>query len=564
MSDATRIWLKNYPAGIPHDIDLDGYECLVDLVGHYMQKYAHRPAYESMGKVLTFAEVDQQSRAFAAFLQAKGLKPGDKIALMMPNILQYPIALFGALRAGLIVVNTNPLYTAREMEHQFNDSGAQAIVIAENFAHELEKVIAKTPIKLVITASIGEMLGLKGYLVNFVVRRIKKMVPAYNLPNAIPFKTALSQGKAENATLVKSKLDDTVCIQYTGGTTGVAKGAELTNKNLLSNMFQVRAWIAGANIKEGQEVMLTPLPLYHIFSFTVNCLCMASFGALSVLVTNPRDIPALVQTIAKMKPTMMTGVNTLFNALLNNEDFRKLSFGGLKVAVGGAMAVQKAVAERWKEVTGITLTEGYGMTESSPVLSVNPLNETGRVGTIGLPIPSTYIRIVNDEGQVLEINPETGETEAGEIQAFGPQVMKGYYKRPDETAKTITKDGWLCTGDVGILNSDGFIRIVDRKKDMILVSGFNVYPNEVEDVIAMHPKVLEVAVVGVPDSHSGELVKAFVVKKDPTLTVDEVKAHCETNLTGYKRPKQVEFRDELPKTNVGKILRRALRDEVKK
>jgi long-chain acyl-CoA synthetase len=557
---AERIWLKNYPTGVPHDIDIEGYTCLVDLINDTLIKFKDRPAYTSVvgssKKTLSFADIDQKSKAFGAYLQSIGLQPGDKIGLMMPNLLQYPIALFGAMRAGLIVVNTNPLYTGREIEHQFNDAGVKAVVIAENFAFELEKVIAKTQVKHVIIASIGEMFGgIKGTVINFVVRNIKKMVPKYNLPGAVKFTTALKKGNSANLKMHKTGLDEVILLQYTGGTTGISKGAMLTNSNMLYNMFQVKAWIADADLKEGVERVLTPLPLYHIFSFTVNCLCLGSFGAENILVINPRDIPALVKIIAQGQPSLITGVNTLFNALLNNEDFRKLDFSKLKVVVGGAMAIQRPVAERWRELTGITLTEGFGMTESSPVVSVNPLRGNARIGTIGMPVPSTWVRICDEDNNELPLG------QAGEIQVKGPQVMKGYYEKPDATASTITPEGWLRTGDVGVMDEDGFVKIVDRIKDMILVSGFNVYPNEIEEVLASHPKVLEAAAIGVPDEKSGEAVKVFVVKKDASLTQEEVMAHCNENLTGYKRPRVVVFRDELPKTNVGKILRRALRDE---
>jgi long-chain acyl-CoA synthetase len=557
---AERIWLKNYPTGVPHDIDIEGYTCLVDLINDTLIKFKDRPAYTSVvgssKKTLSFADIDQKSKAFGAYLQSIGLQPGDKIGLMMPNLLQYPIALFGAMRAGLIVVNTNPLYTGREIEHQFNDAGVKAVVIAENFAFELEKVIAKTQVKHVIIASIGEMFGgIKGTVINFVVRNIKKMVPKYNLPGAVKFTTALKKGNSANLKMHKTGLDEVILLQYTGGTTGISKGAMLTNSNMLYNMFQVKAWIADADLKEGVERVLTPLPLYHIFSFTVNCLCLGSFGAENILVINPRDIPALVKIIAQGQPSLITGVNTLFNALLNNEDFRKLDFSKLKVVVGGAMAIQRPVAERWRELTGITLTEGFGMTESSPVVSVNPLRGNARIGTIGMPVPSTWVRICDEDNNELPLG------QAGEIQVKGPQVMKGYFEKPDATASTITPEGWLRTGDVGVMDEDGFVKIVDRIKDMILVSGFNVYPNEIEEVLASHPKVLEAAAIGVPDEKSGEAVKVFVVKKDASLTQEEVMAHCNENLTGYKRPRVVVFRDELPKTNVGKILRRALRDE---
>jgi long-chain acyl-CoA synthetase len=554
-----RIWLKNYPEGVPYDIDTEGYTSMVDLINDNLLKFKDRPAFTSVvgssKKTLSFGEIDAKSRAFGAYLLSLGLKPGDKIGLMMPNLLQYPIALYGAMRVGLIIVNTNPLYTAREIEHQFNDADVKAVVIAENFAFELEKVISKTPVKHVILVSIGEMFGgLKGMLINFVIRKVKKMVPKYNLPGAIKFSDCLKKGNPANIVMHKTGIDEVVCLQYTGGTTGVSKGAMLTNGNLLFNMYQVKAWIADAGLTEGNETVLTPLPLYHIFSFVVNCLCMGNFGANNVLVINPRDIPALVKIIEDSKPSLMTGVNTLFNALLNNEDFKKLDFSSLKVVVGGAMAIQRPVAEKWKAVTGVTLTEGFGMTEASPVVSVNPLRDKARIGTIGMPVPSTYVRICDEQNNELVLG------EAGEIQVKGPQVMKGYYNKPDATASTITKDGWLKTGDVGVMDEDGFIKIVDRIKDMILVSGFNVYPNEIEEVLSFHPKVLEAAAIGVQDERSGEAVKVFVVKKDPSLTKEEVLEHCAENLTNYKRPREVEFKDELPKTNVGKILRRALRD----
>lgn len=554
-----RIWLKNYPEGVPYDIDTEGYTSMVDLINDNLLKFKDRPAFTSVvgssKKTLSFGEIDLKSRAFGAYLLSLGLKPGDKIGLMMPNLLQYPIALYGAMRVGLIIVNTNPLYTAREIEHQFNDADVKAVVIAENFAFELEKVISKTPVKHVILVSIGEMFGgLKGMLINFVIRKVKKMVPKYNLPAAIKFSDCLKKGNPANIVMHKTGIDEVVCLQYTGGTTGVSKGAMLSNGNLLYNMYQVKAWIADAGLTEGNETVLTPLPLYHIFSFVVNCLCMGNYGANNVLVINPRDIPALVKIIADSKPSLMTGVNTLFNALLNNEDFKKLDFSSLKVVVGGAMAIQRPVAEKWKAVTGVTLTEGFGMTEASPVVSVNPLRDKARIGTIGMPVPSTYVRICDEQNNELVLG------EAGEIQVKGPQVMKGYYNKPDATASTITKDGWLKTGDVGVMDEDGFIKIVDRIKDMILVSGFNVYPNEIEEVLSFHPKVLEAAAIGVQDERSGEAVKVFVVKKDPSLTKEEVLEHCAENLTNYKRPREVEFKDELPKTNVGKILRRALRD----
>lgn len=562
MIDKDRVWLKNYTKNIPHDINIEEHKNLISFIDNNLKKYANKPAFTCIvkgnQKTLTYREVDQQADAMAAYLQSIGLKKGDRVAIMMPNIVQYPVALFGVMRAGCIVVNTNPLYTGREIKHQFNDSGAVAVIIAENFAFELEKVVKETKIKHIITTSIGGMFGgLKGMLINTVLK-MKGMVKKYNLPRAVKMPKALKIGANKKVTRYDSAKEDMICIQYTGGTTGVAKGAMLTNANLLSNMVQVTAWMADANIKEGQESMLTPLPMYHIFSFTVNCLCMSSLGALNILVPNPRDIPGLVEVITRTKPSLMSGVNTLFNALLNNEDFRKLDFSNLKFVIGGAMAIQKPVAKRWKEVTKNDLIEGYGMTEASPVVSVNPVGNSDnvRVGTIGIPLPSTYMRVMGEDGLVKGINEGRGE-----LQVKGPQVMAGYYNRPDETAKTMTKDGWLRTGDIGIVEKDGYFKIVDRLKDMILVSGFNVYPNEIEGVVAGHPKVLEVAAIGVADAKSSEAVKIFVVKKDESLTEEELRTFCSENLTGYKKPKHIAFRKELPKTNVGKILRRALRDE---
>jgi len=548
-------WLKNYPKGVPANIDPDVYPRLTDMLDECLKKYNDLPAFIFMGKTLTFGEVDRLSNNFAAYLHSRGLEPGDRIALMMPNMLQYPIALFGAIRAGLIVVNTNPLYTPREMRHQFVDSGAKAVVIAENFAANLEQIIGETQIKTVILTSIGEMLGLKGVLVNFIVRRVKKMVPKFNLTNTVCFTDALKQGRKFTIKPFASGPDDTIILQYTGGTTGVSKGAMLTNRNLVANMQQIRAWLMPV-LPEGKVIALCPLPLYHIFAFTVNCLAFMSVGGRNVLIVNARDIPALIKEWRTHKPNIFTGVNTLFNALLNHSDFAKLDFSTLRAAVGGGMAVQRAVAERWQRTTGCQLVEGYGLTESSPVLCVNPVDENNRLGSIGMPVPSTDIRIVNSDGQVANIR------ETGEIQGYGPQIMKGYWQRPEATDEVI-KDGWLSTGDIGYMTEDGFFHIVDRKKDMILVSGFNVYPNEVEDVIATHPKVMEVAVIGVPDEKSGEVVKAFIVKKDQSLTAEEINTFCRAEMTGYKVPKHIEFRKELPKTNVGKILRRALRDEAK-
>ncbi|MFZ4474196.1 MAG: AMP-binding protein [Saprospiraceae bacterium] len=550
-------WLQIYPAGVPANIDPSQYPLLIDMINESLEKYADQTAFIFMGKSMTFGEVDRLSTQFAAYLQSRGLEPGDRIALMMPNMLQYPIALFGCLRAGLILVNTNPLYTPREMKHQFIDSGAKAIIIAENFAANLQSILAETEIKTVILTSVGEMLGLKGLIVNFVVRNIRKMVPKYSLPNTVRFKEALRQGRKFTVKPFQAGPDDTIVLQYTGGTTGVSKGAMLTNRNLIANMMQIRAWLHPV-LDENGVVALCPLPLYHIFAFTVNCLAFMSVGGRNILIVNARDIPGLIKEWRTHRPNIVTGVNTLFNALLNNADFASLDFSNLKAAVGGGMAVQRAVAERWQKVTGCALTEGYGMTESSPVLTVNPVDSSMRLGTIGMPVPSTNLRIADEKGNILP----PGAENPGEIQAFGPQIMKGYWQRPDATEEVL-KDGWLSTGDIGFMHPDGFFQIVDRKKDMILVSGFNVYPNEVEDVLAMHPKVLESAALGVPDEKSGEVVKVFIVKRDPSLTVEEVIAHCRENLTGYKVPKQVEFRTELPKTNVGKILRRALRADAK-
>ena len=552
MSD-NRPGLPNYPKGIPANIDETTYPSLVALLDETFKKFSNKKAFTCMGKSLTYAQVDKYSTQFGAYLQSRGLEPGDKVALMMPNLLQYPVALFGCLQAGLVIVNTNPLYTPREMRHQFADSGAKAIVICENFASHLQEVLPDTQIKTVIVTSIGEMLGVKGVFVNLAVRYFKRMVPNYNLPNTVTFGYALEQGKHFTIKPFPNTPEDVVCLQYTGGTTGVAKGAMLTNRNLVANMVQIKAWIAPSGIGEG-DVGLSPLPLYHIFAFSVNCLALFSLGMQTVLVVNARDIPSVIKEFKNNKVSIMTGVNTLFNALLNHPDFAGQDFSGLRLGLGGGMAVQKVVAEKWRKVTGMPLIEGYGMTESSPVASVNPLDGSARLGCIGLPISSTDMRIVDDAGNPL---PQ-GET--GEIQIKGPQVMKGYYNRPDATAQII-KDGWLCTGDIGLMHPDGYFQIVDRKKDMILVSGFNVYPNEIEDVAMENPKVLECAAIGVPDEKSGEVVKIFVVKKDKSLTEKELLEHCRQGLTGYKIPKSVEFRTELPKTNVGKILRRKLREE---
>ena len=549
-----RPWLKNYPSGIPANINPDQYAYLLQMLDEAFSKFASKPAFTCFDKTLTYAQVDKLSSQFGAYLQSRGLESGDKIALMMPNLLQYPIALFGALRAGLVVVNTNPLYTPREMQHQFNDSGVKAIVIAENFAANLEKILGDTQIKIVITTSIGEMLGMiKKRVVNFVVKNVRRGVPKFNISNTVSFSEALKQGRKFKLAPHTPDPNDVILLQYTGGTTGVSKGAMLTNRNLVANMLQIKATM-DVSLKEGGEVALCALPLYHIFAFTVNCLAVVNYGGQNILVTNPRDINGLVKTIKSYPVSLITGINTLFNALLNHKDFSTVDFGSLKITVGGGMAVQRVVAERWEEVTGCFLAEGYGMTEASPVVTSNPSDGTGKIGTIGIPVPSTDIRIVDEHGNDLP------QGESGEILVKGPQVMKGYYNRPDATADTI-KDGWLYTGDIGKMSEDGFFQIVDRKKDMILVSGFNVFPNEIEEVIAAHPKVLEVAAIGIPNEKSGEVVKVFVVKKDKSLKEDELIQYCRENMTGYKVPKAVEFRKELPKTNVGKILRKALREK---
>lgn len=553
MSDE-KPWLKQYSPGVPANIDADKYENLNSFIDHALKTYKDRKAFSCMGKELTYKQIDAMSRDFGAYLSSRGLKPGDRIGLMMPNLLQYPIALFGALRAGLVVVNTNPLYTPREMKHQFTDSGVKAVVIAENFAHNLEKIIGETQIDTVIVTSLGEMLGtIKGTIVNFVVRYIKKLVPKFDLKNTISFNEALKGGERFTLPEFEDGPHRVILHQYTGGTTGVAKGAMLTNRNIVSNMLMIKA-ILTTRLTEESERVLCPLPLYHIFAFTTNCLAMMSVGALSILVTNPRDLDSIVKEFKNYPISLMTGVNTLFNALLHHEPFRKLDLSKLKICVGGGMAVQKAVAEEWEKVTGCPITEGYGLTETSPVASVNPIDGRQRLGSIGMPAPSTDMRIVDDEGN------ELGPNQAGEIQIKGPQVMKGYYNRPKETADVINSEGWFSSGDIGERMDDGFFRIVDRKKDMINVSGFNVYPNEIEDVLAMYPKVLEAAAIGIPDPKSNEVVKVFIVKKDKSLKKKELLEYCRENLTGYKVPKAIEFVDELPKSNVGKILRRELRE----
>ncbi|MGB6053871.1 MAG: long-chain fatty acid--CoA ligase [Burkholderiaceae bacterium] len=556
-----KFWLKSYPAGVPAEIDYTQYRSLVQLLEESFKKFAARNAFVCMDKMLTYADVDRLSTRLGAFLQSRGLAKGARVALMMPNVLQYPVAIAAVLRAGYTVVNVNPLYTPRELEHQMNDSGAEAIIILENFATTLQQVLPNTPIKHIVVASMGDLLGtVKGGIVNFVVRNVKKMVPAYALPNAISFNQALAQGAGKSLKPVELGHDDIAFLQYTGGTTGVSKGATLSHRNVLANVLQTEAWMQPALKKEPvfeQLTIVCALPLYHIFALTVCNLIGTRIGALNLLIPNPRDIPGFIKELAKYKVNMFPAVNTLYNGLVNHPDFAKLDFSGLKVSNGGGMAVQQAVADKWIKVTGCPIAEGYGLSETSPVATSNPADMTEYSGTIGLPIPSTEIAILDDDGQPVPLG------QPGEIAIRGPQVMVGYWNRPDETAKVMTPDGFFKSGDIGIMDERGYTRIVDRKKDMILVSGFNVYPNEVEAVVAMHPGVLECACIGVPDEKTGEAVKVFVVRKDPTLTAEQVLAYCKENLTGYKKPKYVEFRNELPKTNVGKILRRELRDEKK-
>lgn len=550
-----RIWLASYPAGVPAAIDPAEFHSLADLFERSIAAHASRSAFFCMGRALAYAELERQSRDFAAYLQSLGLGRGTRVALMLPNILQYPVCLFGALRAGCTVVNCNPLYTGRELQYQLADSGAEAIVILENFAHVLEAALPGTAVRHVVVTGIGDMLGFaRGALVNFVVRHVRRLVPSWRLPGAVNWAAALARGAAALFTPPPLDHDDIAFLQYTGGTTGVAKGAMLSHRNILANLQQAHAWIRGT-VKEGEETIVTALPLYHIFALTVS-LAFFRLGAGNVLIVNPRDIPGFVRELARHRFTILSGVNTLFNALLNNADFARLDFSSLKVSLGGGMAVQKAVADRWHAVTGCPLIEAYGLTEASPAVTINPLDLSAYNGSIGLPLPSTDVAIRDDA------DAEVASGVAGELCVRGPQVTSGYWQRPEETALTLTADGFLRTGDVAVMDDQGFIRLVDRKKDTILVSGFNVYPNEVEDVVAMHPGVLEVAAVGVPDAHSGEVVKLFVVKRDPGLTAEALVAHCRASLTGYKVPRQVEFRGELPKTNVGKILRRALRDEA--
>ncbi len=552
-----KIWLNEYPSGVPHEIDVNEFSSLKDIIEKSCAKFSNNKAFTNFGKSISYAELEEQSRHFAAYLQkVAGLNKGDRVALMMPNLLQYPVACFGALRAGLVVVNVNPLYTPRELEHQLNDSGAKAILILENFASVLQEVIDRTEVKTVITTQIGDALpGLKGRIMNFAVKRIKKMIPAWNIPDTLNYKQVLAEGKWQEMDEVELDHASTAFLQYTGGTTGVSKGAELTHGNMVSNLLQASAWI-GTITKEGDEAIITALPLYHIFSLTANCLVFMKLGAENILITNPRDFAGFVKTLANTRFTSITGVNTLFNALLNTPGFKDVDFSSLRVALGGGMAVQKAVAEQWQEITGAPLIEAYGLTETSPAASMNPMNNTSFNGSIGVPISSTEFSIRNDDGEELPIG------EVGEICIKGPQVMKGYWGRPEATAETFHPNGWFRSGDIGHVDEKGYFYISDRKKDMILTSGFNVYPNEIEGVAVMHPGILEAAAVGVAHPRSGEVVKLYVVKSDANLTEEDVVAFCRENLTAYKVPKHIEFKDELPKSNVGKILRRHLRDEA--
>lgn len=552
-----KVWLEQYPECVPETIDVNAYQSLQDLFLRSVQAFHDLPAFSNLGKAISFGELEQLTRAFAAYLKHDaGLQPGDRIAIMMPNVLQYPVAMFAAFRAGLIVVNTNPLYTDRELRHQLTDSGAKAIVILENFAHTLADVIDETGIEIVITTKLADLVGgLKGMLVNFVVQYVKKMVPPFSLPGALPFKQALAKGRAHSAGFKDAELghDDIAFLQYTGGTTGVAKGAALLHRNMLANLLQAEAWTA-RDLEAGKEVFITALPLYHVFALTANALFSVKIGAKNILITNPRDLPALIKELSKEPFSFITGVNTLYNAMLNTPGIENVDYSRLKIALGGGMAVQKAVAEKWKALTGVTLLEAYGLTETSPAATINPVSLEDYNGMIGLPIPSTDVCVRDENGNERDIG------ESGELCIRGPQVMQGYWQRPDETAKVLDDNGWFRTGDVAIINEQGYIKLVDRIKDMVLVSGFNVYPNEVEDVLAANEKVLEAGVIGVPDADSGESVKAYVVKKDASLDEEALNAWCRKELTGYKRPKHYVFVDELPKSNVGKILRRELRD----
>jgi long-chain acyl-CoA synthetase len=554
---AAKPWLKSYPSVVPPEIGALPATSIGELLVEACRKYANRPAFTCMDKSLTYAEMETNANAFAAWLQSKGLAQGARVAIMMPNVLQYPVAMMGALRGGYTVVNVNPLYTPRELEHQLKDSGAEVIVILENFAATLQAVVGKTKVKHIVVASMGDMLGtIKGAIVNFVVRRVKKMVPAWSLPGHVPFNTAMAEGRKRTFKPPHVSADDIAFLQYTGGTTGVSKGAMLLHRNVLANVAQNALWVESAFVKKAKPASLVyvcPLPLYHIYALTVNALTGMQQGAQNILIPNPRDIAGFVKELGKYQINIFPGLNTLFNALLNNADFAKLDFKPLLLTFGGGMAVQRPVAERWKKLTGCVVSEGYGLSETAPVATANRFDADEFSGTIGLPIPSTEVAIRDEEGKDVALG------EVGEICIRGPQVMAGYWNRQDETDKVMAPDGFFRSGDMGFMNADGYVKIVDRKKDMILVSGFNVYPNELEEVVAQHPGVLEVAAIGVPDEHSGEVPKLFVVKKDPNLTVEQLKEYCRENLTGYKRPRYIEFRTDLPKTNVGKILRRELR-----
>ncbi|QWP75533.1 long-chain fatty acid--CoA ligase [Lysobacter sp. K5869] len=550
-----RPWLAHYPQGVPAQIDVEEFPSVVSVLENAIDKFRDRPAFRNFGKTLTYGDIDRLSAQFAAYLLGElKLKKGDRVAIMMPNCLQYPIATFGVLRAGLTVVNTNPMYTPRELRHQLEDSGAKVVFVLDNFGKTVQEVVAGTQVQQVIGTGLGDMVGgLKGPIMNFALKYVKKMVPDYDIPGSVRFRDALTLGQMHKLPQIDIAPSDIAFLQYTGGTTGVAKGAMLTHRNLVANMQQAAAWI-GTNARMGEEIIITALPLYHIFALTANGLVFMKFGGLNHMITNPRDMPAFVKELQNNRFTAITGVNTLFNGLLNTPGFDQVDFSNLHLTLGGGMAVQRSVAERWKQVTGVTLVEAYGLTETSPAACINPMDLAEYNGAIGLPISSTDACVKDEDGNILP------QGEVGELCIMGPQVMKGYWQKPEETAKVIDADGWLHTGDMAKMDEQGFFYIVDRKKDMILVSGFNVYPNEIEDVIALMPGVLEVAAVGVPDEKSGEAVKVVIVKKDPALTAEDVKAHARANLTGYKHPKFVEFRKELPKTNVGKILRRELRD----
>jgi len=551
-----KFWLESYEAGVPAEIDWTQYRSLTHLLEEAFRKYADRKAYACMGKSMTFAELDRLSAQMGAWLQSRGLQPGARVAIMLPNVLQYPVTMAAILRAGYTIVNVNPLYTARELLHQLNDSGAEAIVVLENFAHTVAEVVGQTKVRHVIVGSMGDLLGAKGMIVNFVVRSVKKMVPAWSIPNAVPFKRVLAEGARHSLEPVQVGHDDIAFLQYTGGTTGVSKGAVLTHRNVIANVLQNEAWFAPTLAKAGADLQFVcALPLYHIYALTVCALLGLRVGGMNLLIPNPRDIGGFIKELRNYRINVFPAVNTLYNGLVNHPEFKNLDFSRLLVCPGGGMAVQKPVADKWLQLTGTPIVEGYGLSETSPVVSANRCDITDFTGTIGLPLPSTEIRILDEASNEVPFGT------AGEISVRGPQVMAGYWQRPDETAKVMTADGFFKTGDIGIMNEQGYIKIVDRKKDMILVSGFNVYPNEVEEVVAAHPGVLEVACVGVPDQHSGEAVKLYVVKKDKALSKEDLMAYCKEQLTGYKRPKFIEFRESLPKTNVGKILRRELRDE---